>query len=83
MLWNLFCYVQQVLYCSVSETASDTQCMRSWTDPKANVDTVERGETLENSFIVSPVCIVFLIQIVPGMHMVIFSRIVEKDNVCY
>ena len=83
-MWRkLFCYVQQVLYCSVSETASDTQCMRNWTDRRANMDAVERRENLENSFTVSPVCSVVLIQIVPGMHMLIFSRIVEKDNVSY
>jgi hypothetical protein len=33
-----------VLYCSVSETAPDTQCMRSWAEPIANVDTVEMRE---------------------------------------
>jgi len=47
------------------------------------MDAVERRENLENSFTVSPVCSVVLIQIVPGMHMLIFSRIVEKDNVSY
>jgi len=31
----------------------------------------------------TPGCSVVLIQIVPGMHVVIFIRIVEKDNVCY
>jgi hypothetical protein len=43
-----------------------------------------KGEkSQENYFTVSPGCSVVLIQIVPGMHVVIFIRIVEKDNVCY
>jgi len=36
--------MQQVLYCSVSETAPDTHCMGSWADPMANVDNVEWRE---------------------------------------
>ena len=44
-MWRkLFCFMQQVLYGSVSETAPDTQCMRSCADPTANVDTVEKRE---------------------------------------
>ena len=50
-MWRkLFCFMQQVLYCSVSETAPDTQCMRSWADPIANMDTVERSEISGNLF---------------------------------
>jgi len=36
--------MQQVLYCSVSETAHGTPCVRSCADPIANVDIVERRE---------------------------------------
>jgi len=36
--------MQQVLYCSVNETAPDNQYMRSWAEPIANVVTVERRE---------------------------------------
>jgi len=75
--------MQQLLYCSVSETAPDTQCIRSWTDPIANMDTVEMRENTENYFTVSPGCSVVLIQTVQGMHLVTFIRIIEKDNVCY
>jgi hypothetical protein len=42
--------MEQVLYCSVSETAPDTQCMRSWAEPIANVDTVARREISEKIF---------------------------------
>jgi len=42
--------MQQVLYCSVSETAPDTHCMRRGTDLIANVDTVEREKSLDASF---------------------------------
>ena len=83
-MWRkLFCFMQQVLYCSVSETAPDTQRMRSWADPIANVDTVEKREISGKLFSVSPGCSVFTLQIVPGMHLVTFIRIVEKDKVCY
>jgi hypothetical protein len=57
--------------------------MRSWTDRIANVDTVERREISGKLFYFTAGCRVVLIQIVPGMHMVIFIRIVEKNNVCY
>jgi hypothetical protein len=83
-MWRkLFCYVQQVLYCCVSETAPDTQCMRSWTDLEQMWILWKGEKSLENYFTVYLVCSVRPIQIVPGMHMVIFIRTVEKDNVCY
>jgi len=71
--------MQQVLYCSVSETAPDTHCMRSWTDPIANVNT----KSLDTYFPVSPGYSMITLQNVPGMHLIKFIRIVEKDNVCY
>jgi len=75
--------MQQVLYCSVSETAPDTHCMRSWTDPIANVDTVGREKSLYTYFPFSPGYSLITLQNVPGMHFVTFIRIVEKDKVCY
>ena len=43
-----------------------------------------KGEkSLETYFPVSPGYSMVTLQIVPGMHLVTFIRIVEKDNVCY
>jgi hypothetical protein len=39
-----------VLYCSVSETAPDTHCVRSWADPIENVDIVEKIEISGKTF---------------------------------
>ena len=47
---GIICFMQQMLYSSVSETAPDTQCMRSWAEPIANVDTVERREISDKIF---------------------------------
>jgi hypothetical protein len=50
-MWRkLFCFMQHVLYCSVSETAHGTQCMRICADPIANMDTVGRREISGNLF---------------------------------
>jgi len=50
-MWRkLFCFMQQLLYCSVSEQPLIPFCMRSWTDPIPNVDTVEKREISGNLF---------------------------------
>ena len=80
---NLFCFMQQAPYCSVSETAPDTQCVRSWADSIANVDSGKERNLWEKYFPFSGSCSMVTIQIVPGIHLVAFIRIVEKDNVYY
>jgi hypothetical protein len=54
--------------------------MRSWAEPIANVGTWKGEKSLETYFPVSAGYIVVTLQIVPGMHLVTFIRIVEKYN---
>jgi hypothetical protein len=64
-----------MLYCSVSETASDSNCVRNSADRIAYVG---RKEIPEKYFSFNPVYRLVVVWIVPGLHFITFVRIVEK-----
>ena len=80
---NYFISCKQVLYCSLMKQPLIPITWETGQTPQ-QMWILEKGEkTLETYFPLSPGYSMVTVQIVPGMHLVIFIRILEKDNVCY